>query len=65
MTKIPRTAGTDLAWRQGNTANMIGNPSSANPYEPQLSNDAYRAWNQGYHGHPYDERGGFARKEDS
>lgn len=58
-TKLSRTAATDLAWRQGNTANLIGNPSSANPYDPEHAQIAHAAWDRGYHGWPFDERGGF------
>jgi hypothetical protein len=56
---LPCTPTTELAWRQGDTAHLIGNSSSANPYEPILASVAYEAWKRGYFGHPYDERGGF------
>lgn len=59
MALIPRTEQTHLAWRQGNTAHMMGNPSSSNPYHPVLASESFRAWDRGFHGDPFDSRGGF------
>jgi hypothetical protein len=57
MAAIPRTKQTHLAWRQGDTAHLDAQPDLDNPYDP--STDSYRAWQRGWHGDPFDERGGF------
>lgn len=59
MTSIPRTPATELAWRQGDTANLEGQSTAGNPYHPTLAADCWRAWDRGWHGWPLDERGGF------
>lgn len=57
MSLIPRTKQTHLAWHQGDSAHLEGQPDLNNPYHP--STDSYRAWQRGWHGEPFDERGGF------
>lgn len=59
MAAIPRTAQTHRAWRQGDAAHLDGQPDLHNPYH--RSTDSYRAWQRGWHGEPFDERGGFAK----
>lgn len=58
MTAIPRTTQTYLAWRQGDAAHLDGMPDLHNPYDP--ATESYRAWQRGWHGDPFDQRGGFA-----
>lgn len=57
MASIPRTEQTHLAWCQGNTAHLEEQPDLTNPYD--LVTVSYRAWQRGWHGEPFDQRGGF------
>lgn len=58
---IATTPTTELAWQGGDLAALLGHPSSDNPHKPGSAEN--RAWAKGFHGFPYDARGGFAPEE--